>query len=142
MDTVTHICLGACVGELMLGKQLGRRASLAGAFANSVPDLDFVANAWLDTDRELLSHRGITHSFPFLILATVVLALIFERCFHRRTMHLSNWLWFFGIEILLHILLDAFNNYGTGWFEPFYHQRISFHTVFVADPFFSIWIGA
>lgn len=141
MDTVTHIALGACVGELLLGKQLGRRASLAGAFANSVPDLDFIASIWLETDRDLLSHRGITHSFTFLLLATVVLALIFERWFHRRTIHLSNWLIFFGVEILLHIFLDAFNNYGTGWFEPFSQQRISFNTVFVADPFFSIWIG-
>jgi inner membrane protein len=141
MDTVTHIALGACVGEVLLGKRLGRRASVAGAFANSVPDLDFVATFWLDTDRDLLAHRGFTHSILFAALAMVLLALVFERWFHRRTIHLWNWMLFFGVEILLHIFLDAFNNYGTGWFEPFSHQRISFNAVFVADPFFSIWIG-
>ncbi|HYC28946.1 MAG TPA: metal-dependent hydrolase, partial [Chitinophagaceae bacterium] len=141
MDTVTHIALGACVGEIMLGKRLGRRASLAGAFANSVPDLDFIATFWLDTDRDLLAHRGFTHSILFAALATLLLAKIFERWFHRRTIHLWNWTLFFSVEILLHIFVDAFNNYGTGWFEPFSHQRVSFNAIYVADPFFSLWIG-
>ena len=39
----------------------------------------------------------------------------------------------------MHVFIDAFNNYGVGWFEPFSHKRISFHTIYVADPFFSIW---
>ena len=37
--------------------------------------------------------------------------------------------------------MDAFNNYGVGWFEPFSHYRISFNAIYVADPFFSIWPG-
>lgn len=141
MDTLTHIALGACVGEVLLGKQLGRRASLVGAFANSVPDLDFIAAFWLDTDDNLLAHRGFTHSFLFAALITPLLAYLFNRYFHRRTIHYSKWVIFFGLEMFLHIFLDAFNNYGTGWFEPFSHERISFHTVFVADPFFSLWLG-
>ncbi|HMJ48717.1 MAG TPA: metal-dependent hydrolase, partial [Ferruginibacter sp.] len=44
----------------------------------------------------------------------------------------------FGAVILTHIFLDAFNNYGVAWFEPFSHYRISFNMVYVADPFFSI----
>jgi inner membrane protein len=141
MDTLTHIALGAGAGEILLGKRLGRRASLAGAFANSVPDLDFVAAAFLDTDDNLLAHRGFTHSFLFAGIATVILAFIFNRWFHRRTIGLRTWIIFFGTEILLHNFIDAFNNYGTAWFEPFSHARISFHTVFVADPFFSGWLG-
>jgi inner membrane protein len=38
-------------------------------------------------------------------------------------------------------LIDAFNNYGVGWFEPFSHKRISFNAIYVADPFFSLWPG-
>ena len=141
MDTLTHIAIGACIGEALLGKRIGRRASLTGAFANSVPDLDFMAGLWLDTDDNLLAHRGLTHSFFFAAIATVTLALIFERWFHRRTIHFRDWFLFFGLQILLHDFLDACNNYGTGWFEPFSHERISFNTVFVADPFFSVWLG-
>lgn len=141
MDTLTHIAIGACVGEVLLGKRLGRRASLIGAFANSVPDLDFLAVFWLDTHDNLLAHRGLTHSFFFAAIATLALAFIFERWFHRRTIHFKDWFLFFGLQILLHDFLDACNNYGTGWFEPFSHERVAFHTVFVADPFFSIWLG-
>jgi inner membrane protein len=56
-------------------------------------------------------------------------------------MTLRRWLLFFGVELFVHIFIDAFNAYGTGWFEPFSHQRISFHVLFVADPFYSIWLG-
>ena len=28
--------------------------------------------------------------------------------------------------------IDAFNNYGVGWFEPFSHERISFNAIYVA----------
>jgi inner membrane protein len=34
--------------------------------------------------------------------------------------------------------MDSLTNYGTGWFEPFSHYRISFNTIFVADPFYTI----
>ncbi|MFM7839261.1 MAG: metal-dependent hydrolase, partial [Chitinophagaceae bacterium] len=37
--------------------------------------------------------------------------------------------------------LDGFNNYGIGWLEPFSHTRFSFNTLYVADPFFSVWPG-
>jgi inner membrane protein len=33
--------------------------------------------------------------------------------------------------------VDAFNAYGVGWFIPFNDVRISFHTIFVVDPFYS-----
>jgi len=52
-----------------------------------------------------------------------------------------DWWFFFGLQLLVHILLDAFNAYGTGWFEPFDHYRVSFHTLFVVDPFYSVWLG-
>jgi inner membrane protein len=44
---------------------------------------------------------------------------------------------FFALGIFIHIFTDAFNVYGVGWFEPFSHYRISFNTLFVAEPFFS-----
>jgi inner membrane protein len=55
---------------------------------------------------------------------------------------MNSWILFFSIQMLVHIFLDSLNAYGVGWFEPFSNLRISFNTIFVADPFFSIWIGA
>ena len=34
--------------------------------------------------------------------------------------------------------MDACNNYGIGWFEPFSSKRIAFNLIYVADPLFSI----
>jgi membrane-bound metal-dependent hydrolase YbcI (DUF457 family) len=48
---------------------------------------------------------------------------------------------FFGAVIFTHIFIDAFNNYGVGWFEPFNHRQISFNAIYVTDPFLSIWPG-
>jgi len=44
MDSITHIVLGACIGEVFIGKKAGKRALLLGAVANSLPDIDFVAS--------------------------------------------------------------------------------------------------
>jgi len=141
VDTITHIALGACAGEAIAGKQLGKKALLIGAFANTIPDFDFLSNLWLDTDDSLLAHRGFTHSFLFVAITTIGMAFLFQRCYKKRSIDLNTWLWFFGIELFLHIFIDAFNAYGTGWFEPFSHYRVSFNIIFVADPFYSIWLA-
>ncbi|MBC7903081.1 MAG: metal-dependent hydrolase [Gemmatimonadaceae bacterium] len=144
MDSLTHIFLGAAIGELTMGKKLGKQAMLLGAFANSIPDFDFIASFFLPTTADLLAHRGFTHSFLFLVLLSPLLALLARRV--GRTRGFARWLeprmgaWtaFFSLEIFVHIFLDAFNGYGTGWFEPFSHYRVSFNTLFVADPLFTI----
>lgn len=111
---------------------------LWGALAQSVPDIDFVAGMWMPVSQELLAHRGITHSFLFGIPVALFLALIAARWHKAEPIRLSKWFWFFLIEILCHLFLDAFNNYGIGWFEPFSSTRISFNVLYVADPLFSI----
>lgn len=139
MDSLTHIALGACMGEAFAGKPLGKKAMLWGAMAQSIPDIDFVASFWMNTSSNLLAHRGFTHSLLFCLLITPIFALLAERWHRPHNITLGKWILFFGGVIFIHIFIDAFNNYGTGWFEPFSHQRISFNTIYVADPFFSVW---
>jgi inner membrane protein len=141
MDSITHIVLGAVIGEALAGKKLGKKAMLLGAIAQSLPDIDFIASFWLDTSQDVLAHRGITHSFLFILLATPLLALIASRLYRGSGMTPGNWWFFFGFQLFIHIFLDAFNAYGTGWLEPFSHYRVSFNTLFVADPFYSVWLG-
>ena len=141
MDSITHIALGACMGEAFAGKKLGKKAMLWGAMAQSIPDIDFVASFWMDTSSDLLAHRGFTHSFLFCILITPFLALLAEKLHRPHDIRLGKWMLFFGGMIFIHIFIDAFNNYGVGWFEPFSHRRIAFNAIYVADPFFSIWPG-
>ncbi len=126
------------MGEAFAGKTVGKKAMLWGILAQSIPDIDFIASFWLNTSDNLLVHRGITHSILFAIIITPIIAWFAFR-FHRSH-HISflKWILFIGLVILIHLFLDAFNNYGVGWFEPFSHLRISFNTIYVADPFFSI----
>jgi inner membrane protein len=141
MDSITHIALGACMGEAFLDRKLGRKALLWGAVAQSAPDIDFLASFWMNTSSNLLAHRGFTHSFLFVVLISVFLALLAERWHRPHNISFRQWLLFFAGVIFIHVFIDAFNNYGVGWFEPFSHKRISFNAIYVADPFFSIWPG-
>jgi inner membrane protein len=141
MDSLTHIAIGACIGDLFLEKKIGRKAMLYGAIAASLPDIDFISSFWLNTPDDLLAHRGFTHSFLFGFLFILGLAFLFRHRHRVENIPIKTWLLFMGTEILSHLFLDAFNAYGIGWFEPFSHIRISFHMIFVADPFFSVWSG-
>jgi inner membrane protein len=139
MDSLTHIALGACIGEAFFEKGFGKKAMLWGALAQSIPDIDFVGSFWLDTAENLLAHRGFTHSFLFGLLITPIFAMIADRVHRPHNITFKTWILFFGTEVFLHLLLDGFNNYGVGWLEPFSHSRFSFNTIYVADPFFSVW---
>lgn len=55
VDSLTHIALGACMGDAFAGKQLGKRAMFLGAVAQSVPDIDFIPSFWLSTAENLLA---------------------------------------------------------------------------------------
>ena len=140
MDSITHIVVGATIGEAFAGKKLGKRAMFLGAVAQSLPDIDFISSAWTGTAENLLAHRGFTHSFLFILLISPVMGLIAERWHRPHNISLLKWSLFFGVNALIHVLIDGMNSYGTGWFEPFSHARISYNWIFVADPFFTIWL--
>ncbi|MES2851154.1 MAG: metal-dependent hydrolase [Bacteroidota bacterium] len=141
MDSLTHIALGACIGEAFFERKFGKKAMFWGALAQSIPDIDFVSGAWLGTAENLLSHRGFTHSILFAVLVIPLFALAVDKLHRPEAFTYRKLLLFFSIEVFLHLLLDGFNNYGVGWLEPFNHTRFSFNTIYVADPFLSLWPG-
>jgi len=113
MDSLTHIVLGAAVGELVAGKKLGKRSWLAGAFLQTVPDFDFIAGLWCNPAEDLLAHRGFTHSFFFIVLVASLFSWGITRTKWGSRAHLNFWLTFVSVELLVHVLLDGFNVYGT-----------------------------
>lgn len=129
------------MGEAFAGKTLGKKAMLWGALAQSFPDIDFLAASWMDTSSNLLAHRGFTHSFLCCLLITPLMAMTAEKLHRPHNIRFRKWALFFGSVIFVHLFIDAFNNYGVGWLEPFSHRRISFNAIYVADPFFSLWPG-
>jgi len=68
MDSLTQITLGASVGEIVLGKKLGNRAMMWGAVAGTIPDLDVLANFFMDDMGALAFHRGVSHSILFAVV--------------------------------------------------------------------------
>jgi inner membrane protein len=139
MDTLTHTVIGACVGEALAGKKLGKQAMLWGAVANNFPDIDVLSYFWLKQPDTFLFHRGITHSFLFAFIVTPAFALLLKRIYRgKQSFTLRDSFILFGSGLLLHILLDALTVYGTGWFEPFNNYRVSLNTFFIIDPLFSI----
>ena len=85
MDSVTHIVLGACVGEVLMDKKAGKKAMLWGALAQSVPDIDFINGAWMPLTKELMAHRGITHSFLFAFVISLFYLLGNVYCYFGIT---------------------------------------------------------
>jgi len=138
MDSLTHIALGAIMGDAIAGRQLGKKAMWLGALFQTIPDLDVAAAAWMDLPHELMGHRGFTHSLLFVLLIAALIALAATRWQHKRSISTKHWFLFALAELLTHLLLDGFNNYGTGWLEPFSHHRFSFNAIYVVDPFFSL----
>src|SRR3954452_12010501 len=96
MDSLTHIALGACMGEAFAGKTVGRKAMLWGALAQSVPDVDFLASFWMDTTHNLLAHRGFTHSLLFCMGIPPLFGFLAERWHRPHNISLKTWLLFFA----------------------------------------------
>jgi inner membrane protein len=144
LDSVTHIAIGICAGELVAGKKLGKTALLWGAIANSFPDIDVATSLWMNPADSLLAHRGFTHSILFQLLLIPLAAYLLKRLYSKKDFSLNGWMLLIGSNLFLHIFLDALTAYGTGWFEPFSHYRVSFNTIFILDPLFSIsfFVGA
>jgi len=138
MDSITHIVLGAAIGEAMLGKKIGKKAMLWGALANSLPDIDVIANFFADPVSALLIHRGITHSFFFAFIISPVLAYLFYRTHLKFSASYKGYLLFFLIAIICHDVIDVFTSYGTALLEPFSHKRFSTNSIFVADPIYTL----
>jgi inner membrane protein len=138
MDSITHIALGAAVGEIVIGKKIGKRALIIGAIANSFPDIDFIASLWLSPADNLMAHRGMTHSLLFITLISLLFYWMAIRWDKQCNVSHQRWFLFFLLQLGLHLFMDAFNAYGVGWFIPFNDMRISFHSIFVVDPFYSV----
>ncbi len=138
MDSLTHTVLGACVGEALAGKKLGKQAMFWGALANNIPDIDVITSMWMSQADSLLAHRGFTHSILFAIIVPPLFAFLLSRLHRNKQMNFRNWWMIFASGLFIHIIIDAFTCYGTGWFEPFSHHRVTMNVLFVADPFYTI----
>jgi len=138
MDSITQIVLGAAVGEILLGRQLGNKALLLGAIGGTIPDLDVVYN-FFDKDpiRQLEVHRSYSHSmFTHLLLAWPLTWI--SKKWSAIKIPGSKWYLFWFMALFTHALLDCCTTYGTQFFLPFTNYQVAFNNISVIDPLYTL----
>ncbi|OHV07720.1 metal-dependent hydrolase [Kushneria phosphatilytica] len=137
MDSVTQACLGATLGGAVLGRQLGRRALVAGAVLATIPDLDSFLD-FGDAVADYTYHRSFSHSLLVLTGVATLLAILLSRWRHTRAIGFKRWWWFCALILLTHPLLDAFTTYGTQLLWPISSPPVAWKTIFIIDPLYTL----
>lgn len=140
MDFITHGLVGACVGQSVGRRTLGRRALYCGALSAMLPDVDMVASLGGNPLAVLLYHRGITHSLLFVGFVGSLLGWLVYRLYRRHHTQdtLRIWIILFVVCLLSHVVLDCFTTYGTQLFAPWSRWRFSFGAIGIIDPFYTL----
>ena len=137
MDSLTQIALGAAIGEATLGRKVGHRAMLWGAVCGTLPDLDvFIPMG--DAVQSFTYHRSFSHSVFVLTAITPLLAWLILKLHPQTAAHRRGWLWLVFLVLVTHPILDSFTVYGTQLFWPFYPTPMSWSTIFIIDPLYTL----
>ncbi len=137
MDSVTQFVLGAAVGEAVLGRRIGRRALLWGGLAGTLPDLDVFVHLG-DAVKDYTYHRSASHSLFVLAAVTPPIAWLAGRVHAQFRVHWLHWALMFYLVFATHVLLDSLTAYGTQILWPFNTIPISWSTVFIIDPLYTL----
>lgn len=153
MDNVTHALAGMLLAEVVVQHRArrettapgwGRWAHVVSVIANNLPDLDIVYIGITGGKLGYLAHhRGHTHTLVFAVVQAVVVVGVL-RLFRRRTEGWSrrDWTWMTLIAAvgpMLHLAMDAGNNYGV---HPFWPIEKGWHygdRMFIVEPL--LWAG-
>lgn len=143
MDSLTQALLGASIGEVTLGRKVGRKAIGWGAFAGTLPDLDILAYPFLSPVGELYFHRGPTHALLFAPLVAPILGWLVWRFYQSRGSPDADagwrgWTTLFFWALFTHPLLDTLTVYGTQLFRPFSNLPAAVPALFIIDPAYSL----
>lgn len=137
MDSITQFALGAAVGETALGKRIGRKAALWGGLLGTLPDLDVVipmGNAVAD----FTYHRSFSHSLFVLAALTPLIAWYATRYYRSTGISFKYWCTATYAVFATHVLLDSLTAYGTQIFWPFVTTPVSWSTIFIIDPLYTV----
>lgn len=140
MDTITHALSGALLARatksnlVQTGLSLKARI-IAGTLAAAFPDIDFIARLFGDLTY-LENHRGITHSFIFLPVWALLLAVIFSKL-SKSYYHWKDFYLVAASGLAIHILGDVITAYGTMMFAPLSNEKYAWPTTFIIDFYFT-----
>lgn len=137
MDSVSHIVIGAAIGETLLGKKIGRWGLLLGAIAKSVPDFDLFYTGLSDPRAYMCDHRAHTHSLFIEALYAIPLAWLLVKLFKDKV-SFKRMLVFMLACLWGHSLLDWCTNFGTQLLLPFTNENYSLNTLAIVDLLFTL----
>ncbi len=138
MDSITQVTLGAAIGESVLGKKIGIKAAAWGALLGTLPDLDVLANPFLDNVSEVYFHRGFTHSVLFCILAAPFFGWLINKIHKKLEVGWKKWTQFAFLVFVTHIGIDLLTTYGTQIFYPFSDKPYTTDSIFIIDPIYTV----
>jgi inner membrane protein len=143
VDSLSQALLGAAVGEVTLGRKVGRKALGWGAVAGTLPDLDILAYPFLSPVGELYFHRGPTHALLFAPLVAPILGYLAWRLYVSRGSPAAEagwrgWATLFFWALFTHPLLDTLTVYGTQLFRPFSDLPAAVPALFIIDPAYTL----
>ncbi len=137
MDSVSHIVIGAAIGETLLGKKIGRWGMLLGAVAKSAPDFDLFYTGLSDPRAYMCEHRAHTHSLFIEALYAIPIAWLLFKLFKNKV-SFGRMLVFMLACLWGHSLLDWCTNFGTQLLLPFSNENYSLNTLAIVDLLFTL----
>lgn len=139
MDTATHIAMGVAIGGLATidpnvqnNPALFQAVFIGAIIGSHAPDFDTFFK-FKDNATYIRHHRGLSHS-PFAVLFWSILITFMISLFYTGIPYINLWFWIL-ISVLLHVVTDIFNAYGTQALKPFVNKWIAFGFINTFDPF-------
>lgn len=137
MDSISQAVLGGCIQGSILGKQQGRKAYVYGALLGTLPDLDVLIQYANPIDA-MTHHRGFSHSLFILTALAALIVFLIQRFKRQKNIPIPRLFLAIWLVLITHALLDAFTNYGTQLFWPLEITPISWASIFIIDPVFTL----
>jgi len=150
MDNVTHTLVGAALAEAGL-RDRSPLATAALVIGANLPDVDGLAYLVLGPDEALGLRRGWTHGVPAMAVWPFALAaavLAWDRWVRRRREPAAEpakavaLLGLSALAVLTHSPLDFLNTYGVRLLMPLRDVWHYGDTLFIADPWIWLALGA
>lgn len=133
MDTLTHALTGAAISDSWFRRRLGPVATPFSLVMASLPDIDSFTYL-MSSQSAWTHHRGYTHSFFPMLVATPLFGYVGYRLSKRRATW-ALWCLLTAICLLSHTIIDLVTSWGTMPFLPFSNARISWDVAPVIDLF-------
>ena len=137
MDPLSQGTVGAAFAQSVANKNNIFKIGVIGSLAGLAPDLDVLIQSSTDPILFLEYHRQFTHSLLFIPFGSLIVALVLFP-FVKNSMSIKTVYFASLLGYATHGLLDACTSYGTLLFWPFSNERITWNTISIVDPIFTI----